>query len=297
MLVVFGSVALDTIRTPTKTLRCQFGGAATFASISASFFTKTGLLAVVGSDFPKKYSNVLAKRINLSGLNIKKGKTFHYDGRYDKTLQNRTTLKTELNVLDGFKATVPDKYKRSKFVYLANNDPEQNIRVLGEFEKVKFSMCDTIDFWIHTKRAAVKKMIAIVDAVVINDEEARLLVKEHNLVRCAKKISKMGAKYVIIKKAEHGALFFYEDTVFASPGFPIPDPVDPTGAGDSFAGAIIGYMANANSSSPATIKKAITYGNVMGSIVVQGYGTAPLLRLKKATIEKRAAKYHSIVCS
>ena len=294
MLVVFGSVAFDTIRTPTKVLKCEMGGAATYASISASFFTKTGLLAVIGKDFPKKYSNVLAKRMNLRGLSIKDGKTFRYDGKYDKTLENRTTLKTELNVLGDFKASVPDEYRKSKFVYLANNDPEQNRRVLGEFDKVKFSMCDTIDFWIHTKRAAVKKMIADVDAVVINDEEARLLTKEYNLVRCAKKMSQMGAKYVIIKKAEHGSLFFYEGTVFASPGFPISNPVDPTGAGDSFAGAVIGHMANAGSSSPEAIKKAITYGNVMGSMTVQGYGTAPLLHLKKSAIEKRAREYRKI---
>ena len=232
--------------------------------------------------------------MNLRGLSIKDGKTFRYDGKYDKTLENRTTLKTELNVLGDFKANVPDEYKKSKFVYLANNDPEQNRRVLGEFDKVKFSMCDTIDFWIHTKRAAVKKMIADVDAVVINDEEARLLTKEYNLVRCAKKMSQMGAKYVIIKKAEHGSLFFYEGTVFASPGFPISNPVDPTGAGDSFAGAVIGHMANAGSSSPEAIKKAITYGNVMGSMTVQGYGTAPLLHLKKSAIEKRAREYRKI---
>ena len=189
MLVVFGSVAFDTIRTPTKLLQCEMGGAATYAGISASFFTKTGLLAVIGKDFPKRYSNVLSKHMNLRGLSIKDGKTFRYDGKYDKTLENRTTLKTELNVLGDFQATVPDEYRKSKFVYLANNDPKQNLKVLGEFDKVKFSMCDTIDFWIHTKRAAVKKMIAAVDAVVINDEEARLLTKEYNLVRCAKKIS------------------------------------------------------------------------------------------------------------
>ena len=136
MLVVFGSVAFDTIRTPTKVLKCEMGGAATYASISASFFTKTGLLAVIGKDFPKKYSNVLAKRMNLRGLSIKDGKTFRYDGKYDKTLENRTTLKTELNVLGDFKANVPDEYKKSKFVYLANNDPEQNRRVLGEFDQM-----------------------------------------------------------------------------------------------------------------------------------------------------------------
>ena len=215
MLVVFGSVAFDTIRTPTKLLQCEMGGAATYAGISASFFTKTGLLAVIGKDFPKRYSNVLSKHMNLRGLSIKDGKTFRYDGKYDKTLENRTTLKTELNVLGDFQATVPDEYRKSKFVYLANNDPKQNLKVLGEFDKVKFSMCDTIDFWIHTKRAAVKKMIAAVDAVVINDEEARLLTKEYNLVRCANKPITNGS-VTHIKKAEHGSLP-YEGTVFASP--------------------------------------------------------------------------------
>jgi len=152
VLTVFGSTALDTIRTPSKILKNVLGGAATFAGISASFFVKTGLIAVVGNDFPKKYHNLLAKHLDLSGLAIKKGKTFHYDGSYDRTLSTRKTLKTDLNVLKNFKPTVPEEYKKSQFVYLANNDPEQNAKLIKEFDKVKFSMCDTIEFWISTKR-------------------------------------------------------------------------------------------------------------------------------------------------
>jgi sugar/nucleoside kinase (ribokinase family) len=239
MLTVFGSTALDTIRTPTKILKDVLGGAATFAGISASFFTDTGLIAVVGTDFPKKYHSILKKYLDLSGLVIQKGKTFRYDGSYDKTLSVRTTNKTELNVLGSFAPVVPEKYRKSEFVYLANNDPDQNTRIIKEFDKVKFSMCDTIEFWINTKRNSVIKMIGSVDAVVINDEEAKLLTKEHNLIKCAKKMMEWGAKYVIIKKGEHGSLLFFDDVIFPSVAFSLEDIVDPTGAGDSFAGAMI----------------------------------------------------------
>lgn len=194
MLTVFGSTALDTIRTPTKVLKDVLGGAATFAGVSASFFVDTGLIAVVGSDFPKKYHTILEKYLDLSGLAIQKGKTFRYDGSYDETLSTRTTNKTELNVLASFKPQVPDAYRKSQFVYLANNDPDQNSTIIKEFDNVKFSMCDTIEFWISTKRKSVIKMIGSVDAVVINDEEAKLLTKEHNLIKCAKKNDGLGCK-------------------------------------------------------------------------------------------------------
>ena len=295
MLTVFGSTALDTIRTPTKTLKNVLGGAATFAGVSASFFVKTGLIAVVGSDFPKEHHKTLSKYLDLSGLVVQKGKTFRYDGKYDNTLSTRETLKTELNVLANFKPTVPDEYKKSKFVYLANNDPEQNAALLKEFDNVKFSMCDTIEFWISTKREAVKKMIKSVDAVVINDEEAKLLTKEHNLIKCAKKMMSWGATYVIIKKGEHGSLMFYDDVIFPSAGFSLEDVVDPTGAGDSFAGAMIGYLASKNTTSLSAIKKAVVYGNVMGSFAVERYGLDGLLKVKKPDIAKRIKAYEKMI--
>ena len=295
MLTVFGSTALDTIRTPTKILKNVLGGAATFAGISASFFVNTGLIAVVGSDFPKKYYNLLAKYLDLRGLTIKNGKTFHYDGSYDETLSIRKTLKTDLNVLKTFKPTVPEEYRKSKFVYLANNDPEQNVTLIKEFDKVKFSMCDTIEFWISTKRNAVIKMIKTVDAVVINDEEAKLLTKEHNLIKCAKKMMDWGVKYVIIKKGEHGSLMFYQDLLFPSVGFSLEDVVDPTGAGDSFAGAMIGYLASKNSTSFSAIKKAVVFGNVLGSFVVEKYGVDGLIQLKNKNIKKRIKQYEKMI--
>jgi len=295
MLTVFGSVAIDTIRTPNKVLKGVLGGAATFASISASFFVKPGLIAVAGTDFPKKYHRILSRYLDLQGLTINKGKTFHYDGKYDETLSTRTTLKTELNVLGNFKPKVPEAYKKSEFVYLANNDPDQNSAIIKEFDKVKFSMCDTIEFWIANKKSSVIKMIKAVDAVVINDEEAKLLTKEHNLIKCAKKMMNWGVKYVIIKKGEHGSLLFYDDVIFPSVAFSLEDIVDPTGAGDSFAGAMIGYLASKKSIKLSTIKKATIYGNILGSFAVEQYGLAGLLNIKKSDILKRIKQYEKMV--
>lgn len=295
MLTVFGSTALDTIRTPTKVLKNVLGGAATFAGISASFFVDTGLIAVVGSDFPKKYHRILEKYLDLEGFVIQKGKTFRYDGSYDQTLSTRTTNKTELNVLGSFKPEVPDSYRKSEFVYLANNDPDQNSSLIREFDNVKFSMCDTIEFWISTKRNSVIKMIKNVDAVVINDEEAKLLTKEHNLIKCAKKMMSWGAKYIIIKKGEHGSLLFFEDVIFPSVAFSLEDIVDPTGAGDSFAGAMIGYLASKKSTSLSEIKKSVIYGNVLGSFAVERFGLDGLLNINKKKIETRIRQYQKMI--
>lgn len=295
MLVVFGSVAIDTIRTPSRVRRNVLGGAAVYASLSASFFTKPGLVGVVGSDFGAKSYQILKKHLDLRGLEIMEGKTFRYDGMYDKTLTFRKTLKTELNVLGKFRPEIPDDYRKAGFVYLANNDPDQNIRIIRDFDSVKFSMCDTIDFWIATKRASVIKMIKSVDAIVINDEEAKLLTKEHNLIKCAKKMMGWGVRYVIIKKGEHGSLMFLDDTVFASPSFSLEDVLDPTGAGDSFAGAMMGYLDSRNSASLSAIKKAVAYGNVMGSFTVERYGLDGLLQLTRRDISRRMRLYEKML--
>jgi len=179
-------------------------------------------------------------------------------------------------------------------VYLANNDPDQNRSLIKEFDNVKFSMCDTIDFWISTKRASVVKMFKSVDAVVINDEEAKLLTKEFNLIKCAKKIMGWGAKYVIIKKGEHGSLLFFEDAVFPSAAFSLEKIIDPTGAGDAFAGAMMGYLTSKNKTDLAAIKKSVIYGNVMGSFAVEGYGPEVLLQIKKSDIKKRMTQYEKM---
>ena len=299
MLTVFGSVALDTIRTSKKTIKDSLGGAATFAVISASNFAKTGLVAVIGDDLAEKNYQTLGKHAVLDGLVTRPGKTFRYDGKYDKTLSTRTTIKTELNVLQGFKPTLPKSYASSKYVYLANNDPDQNLELFEKFtDRVRFSMCDTIDFWIKTKRASVIKVMKKVDAAIMNDEEAILLARgdEHNLYKCAKKIQKeTGVVYLIIKKGQHGSLLFYNDKVIAAPAYTLENVVDPTGAGDAFAGAMMGYMAGLNKpkTSIKDLKKAIIYGNVMGSFAVERYGLEGLLDAVKSPkkIESRARTY------
>ncbi len=295
MLTVFGSVAIDTIRTPSRVIKNALGGAATYAAISSSFFQRPGLIAVVGKDFPKKFQNTLEKYVDTKGMVYSSGKTFRYDGSYDQTLSSRRTNKTELNVLKNFKPQVPEEYRKSKFVYLANNDPAQNAKIIKEFDGIKFSMCDTIDFWISAKRNDVIKMMGVVDSVVINDEEARLLTKTHNLIKAAKKIMEWGTRFVIIKKGEHGSLLFYDDIVFPSPAFSLENIVDPTGAGDSFAGGMIGYLASKNKTNLSTIKEAAIYGNVMGSFVVEKYGIAGLVNLNRPRIQSRFRYYKKMV--
>lgn len=295
MLTVFGSVAIDTIRTPSRVIKNALGGAATYAAVSACFFHKPGLIAVVGHDFPKSYQAILNKFVDTKGVVHESGRTFRYDGSYDKTLSSRTTNKTELNVLKDFSPIVPDEYRKSEFVYLANNDPFQNTKIIKEFDRVKFSMCDTIDFWISTKRNDVVKMMGVVDSVVINDEEAKLLTKTHNLIKAAKKIMEWGTRFVIIKKGEHGSLLFYDDVVFPSPAFSLENIVDPTGAGDSFAGGMIGYMASKNSTKLSTIREAAVYGNVMGSFAVEKYGITGLINLRKPRIQNRFKRYRKMV--
>jgi sugar/nucleoside kinase (ribokinase family) len=295
MLTVFGSIAYDTIRTPSKVVRNALGGAATYAAISASFFNKPNLIGVVGSDFPKSYQNILDRFVDSRGVSIARGKTFRYDGSYDSTLSLRTTNKTQLNVLKDFIPVVPEEYRKSEFVYLANNDPVQNTKILKEFDRVKFSMCDTIEYWITTKRSDVIKMMGSVDSVVINDEEAKLLTKTHNLIKAAKKILEWGTIYVIIKKGEHGSLLFYDDLVFSSPAFSMENIVDPTGAGDAFAGGMIGYLTSKNSTRMSLIKEAVVYGNIMGSFAVEKYGVNGITRLSRSDIKKRFDKYKKMV--
>lgn len=291
MLTVFGSIALDTIRTQKRTVSSALGGAASFASVSASTFCSTGLVGVVGSDFPARYERTLAGRADLAGLVRAPGRTFRYEGEYDATLSSRRDVSAQLNVLEGFRPELPEQYKRSRFAYLANNDPDQNARLLGQFDNVRFSACDTIAYWIRSKRKSVIRMIGMTDATVINDEEARLLTGEHNLVRCARAIARWGADLVVVKKAEHGALLFHKGEAYPVPGMPVEGVVDPTGAGDSFAGAMMGYLASRGSVSLPRLREAAVRGAVMGSFAVQGYGLAGLLRADRRSVSARLKKY------
>ena len=298
MLTVFGTVALDTTRTPFRTETRILGGAATFASISSSMFAPTSIVAAIGSDMPAEHIRALSsKGIDTKGIVIIQGsKTFHYDSSFDYDLSNRTTNKTELGVIAGFDPIIPEEYIKSDYVYLANNDPKQNIKILRHFQKPRLVVCDTIEFWINGSRNDVVEMIGMTDGVVINDNEARLLCKEANLAKCAKKIMSWGSKFAIIKKGENGAILFTkEGLVFPTAAFFLDEIVDPTGAGDSFAGGFLGHIARKGVMNFATMKEAVIYGNVMGSFAVEDFGIKRLLSITKDDVVDRYAKYCNLV--
>jgi sugar/nucleoside kinase (ribokinase family) len=261
-------------------------------------FAHTSIVAAIGSDMPAEYIRALSsKGIDTKGIIIIQGsKTFHYDSSFDYDLSNRTTNKTELGVIAGFDPIIPEEYIKSDYVYLANNDPKQNIKILRHFQKPRLVVCDTIEFWINGSRDDVVKMIEMTDGVVINDNEARLLCKEANLAKCAKKIMSWGSKFAIIKKGENGAILFTkEGQVFPAAAFFLDEIVDPTGAGDSFAGGFLGHIARKGVMDFATMKEAVIYGNVLGSFAVEDFGIKRLLSITKDDVEDRYAKYCHLV--
>jgi cytidine kinase len=296
MLTVFGTIALDTTRTPFRTEIKIMGGAATFASLSSSLYTRTGIVGVTGSDFPSHYREILDNRLDTKGVitNLQE-KTFHYDSTFDYDLSHRTTNKTELNVIANFEPTVPNEYRQSQYIYLANNDPIQNIKLLEFFPNPKLTVCDTIEYWILNKKDEVIKMMSKVNGVVINDEEARLLCKTANLIKCAKMIMSWGPQFAIIKKGENGSLLFMDDYIFPAAAYPMEEIVDPTGAGDAFAGGFIGYLAQQDNLEIRTIKEAVVHGNVMGAFAVEDFGVKKLIAITKEDIKKRFELYRKTV--
>jgi cytidine kinase len=296
MLAVFGTIALDTTRTPFAIQSKILGGAATFASLSSSFFTQTSIIGIVGSDFPAEYRKILDKRMDTRGIvRNDNGRCFHYDSTFDYDLSHRTTNKTELNVIADFNPTPPSEYIDTDYLYLANNDPVQNMKILDHFSNPKLTVCDTIEYWILYRRNEVIKMMRQVNGVIINQEEARLLCKEHNLIKCAKYIMSLGPEFTVIKKGENGALLFFEDLIFPAPAYPLDMVVDPTGAGDSFAGGFMGYIAQQKKRTTNVMKEAVIYGNVMGAFVVQDFGVSALLSLSKSDIQNRYEQYRSMI--
>ena len=296
MITVFGTIALDTTRTPFRTQTKIMGGAATYASLCSSLFTPTSIVGIVGSDFPIEYRSILDCRVDTKGIITREGgKTFHYDSSFDYDLYHRTANKTDLNVIADFEPVIPDQYVDSEYVYLANNDPIQNIKILDHFSNPELIVCDTIEYWIVNQKQDIIKMMSKVDGVVINDEEARLLCKTTNLIKCAKMIMSWGPWFTIVKKGEHGSLLVSGDIVFPAPAYPMEDIVDPTGAGDSFAGGFMGHIAKNNNVNINTMKEAVIYGNVMGAFAVEGFGVEKLLGITKQDVQKRYESYRDLV--
>ncbi|MDP3765683.1 MAG: PfkB family carbohydrate kinase [Nanoarchaeota archaeon] len=293
-VLIIGTVALDTIETPFGKVEKALGGSATYASFAASFFSKPALISVVGNDFPQEYLKLLRKRsIDLEGLKII-GKTFHWDGFYEYDMNEAKTRKTELNSLEHFKVEVPEKYKNIKYVFLANIDPEQQLETLKQMDKPDFVVLDTMNFWINHKKKSLMEAIKNVDVLLLNDGEARQLFKTVNLVGAANQALNIGPKAVIIKKGEHGALLFTKNKHFNAPGYPLENIKDPTGCGDSFGGAFIGYLAKTKDLSEQNFRKAIVYGSVVASHNAEDFGLSKLKHLTISDIEKRYKEFQDI---
>lgn len=296
MLTVFGTVALDTTRTPFHTVERTLGGTATFASIAASNYVPTSIVGIVGNDFPASYMEILKNRLDIRGLSISEtDKTFHYDSSFGYDLYKRTTNKTELNVISNYQYTVPTAFVDSEYVYLANNDPVQNMNLLDQVSHPKLVICDTMDFWILNKRDDVIKMINKVDGIILNESEARLLFKENSILKCARLLVSNGPSFALINRGENGSLLFYENEFYPIPGYPTETIKDPTGAGDSFGGAFIGYLCTQGQINSKSLKNAMIHGNIMGSFAIEDYGIQRLVNIGNKDIKQRYEKYKEIL--
>lgn len=296
-LLVVGSLGIDTIETPFGRVADVLGGSATYIATAASYFvTPIRLVGVVGGDFPKAHLDFLESReVDLEGLQIiKGGKTFRWGGKYHYDLNTRDTLFTELNVFEHFDPIIPESYRKTTYVCLGNIDPVLQRRVLEQIEKPRLVIGDTMNFWIKGKHDELKRTLKMMDLVVLNESEARELTGEPSLIKAAKMIIRMGPKIVIVKKGEHGALMVTEKTIFSAPAYPLEDIHDPTGAGDAFAGGLIGWIAKTDDLSEDNIKRAVIYGSTLASFVVERFSLERLKDLTYLEIQDRFRAFREL---
>ena len=289
-VAIVGSVALDTVKTPFGKVEEALGGAAVYAGYAASFFAKPGIVAVVGTDFPQKHLDMLEERkIDVSGIK-KEGKTFRWHGSYEYDMNAAETINTELNSFENFRPRVPESYKKARFAFLANINPELQMEFLDQMKDPELVMLDTMNLWISQKKKQLLKAVGRTDILLLNDAEARQLFETPSLTKAARKALKLGPTMVIIKKGEHGALLFTESSHFNAPGYPLEDIRDPTGCGDSFAGALIGYVAK-KGLSEKSLRKAIVYGSVVASFNAEDFSLNRMTTLSGEEIQKRYAEF------
>ncbi|MCX5766975.1 MAG: PfkB family carbohydrate kinase [Gemmatimonadetes bacterium] len=295
-VLVVGSVALDSVETPFGKADEVLGGSATYFSASASHQTKVQLVGVVGADYPVDKLQALAERgVDLSGLEHAEGESFRWRGRYRHDLNSAETLETRLGVFSHFRPKIPAAFKSAEFVFLGNIDPRLQLEVLKQVDKPRLVACDTMNFWIESRRDDLIELLKHVDLITLNDGEARQLTERANLVQAARWILERGPKTVVIKKGEHGAFMFTSSSVFFAPAYPLESVFDPTGAGDSFAGGFIGYLARTGDLSDASLRRAVIHGSAMGSFVVEGFSITRLLEINRADIARRVAEFHELV--
>lgn len=294
-ILVVGTVAFDSLETPFGKADAVLGGSATYFSTSASFFTDVNLVAVVGEDFPEESVEFLKSRnISIEGLERIPGKTFHWKGKYGYDLNEAQTLETHLNVLADFRPQLPAAYADSEYLFLANIDPDLQLEVMSQAKNARLVACDTMNFWISSKPDSLTRVLQRVDIVIINEGEARQYTQEANLVKAAKKILALGVNTLIIKRGEYGVLMFNGSSVFAAPAYPLEQVFDPTGAGDTFAGGFMGYLANTGDTSDAGIRQAIIFGSVMASFNVEEFSLERMKKLTYPEIEERFRHFKSL---
>ena len=297
-LLVVGTMAYDAIETPFDKVNRILGGAATYIALASSKFdVDCGLVSVIGADFEESDLKILQDLdVDISGVElVPDGKSFFWSGRYHDNMNMRTTIDTQLNVLENFNPIVPSSYKSAEVMMIGNLHPGVQLSALNQMEgKPKFVVLDTMNFWMDNFRSTLDEVIAKADLITINDEEARQLSEEHSLVKAAEKIHTMGPKYVIIKKGEHGAMLFGDGKIFIAPAFPLDQVIDPTGAGDSFAGGISGILANTDAINFETLKSGIIYGSVLASFTVEQFGVKALLAVTSKAINDRIEKFKSL---
>jgi len=295
-ILVVGSVALDTIKTPFAKANNVLGGSATYFSISAKVFSPVKLVAVVGEDFPKKYINFFQQKgIDVQGLEVARGKTFRWEGEYDWNFSDPRTIATHLNVFAAFVPKIPKSYKNSRHVFLANIDPKIQTSVLEQVSKPRLVACDTMNYWIEKKRRSLLKLLKRVDVFFLNGSEAKELTQESNLITAGKKIFKLGPKIVVIKKGEHGVILFSQNNIFVTPAFLLESVYDPTGAGDTFAGGFMGYLARCKKYDQSTLRRAVVFASIMATFAVEDFSLKKLSKVTIADVDQRVREFKKCI--
>ena len=291
-VLVVGTVAFDSIEAPSGSVERVLGGSASYFALGASFFAPVRIVGVIGEDFPQDYLDLFTQRgVDIEGIKRERGETFHWRGRYHEDINVRDTIELHLNVLAGFEPQLPDNYRDAEYVFLGNIDPVMQLEVLNQIRHMKLVICDTMDYWIRESPEELKKVLQRIEMLVINDSEARLLSGYSNIVQAARAILRMGPKMVLIKRGEYGVLQFSDSSIFATPAYPLEEVFDPTGAGDSFAGGLMGQLARSGDLSQGSLRRAIVYGSVVASFTVEDFGVKRLTDTSLAEIEGRYQKF------
>jgi len=291
-VLVVGTVAFDSIETPFGSAERVLGGSASYFALGASFFAPVRIVGVIGKDFPQDYLDLFTERkIDIDGIKREQGDTFHWRGRYHEDINQRDTIELHLNVLAGFVPELPDHYRDAEYVFLGNIDPSMQMEVLNQIRSLKLVVCDTMDHWISESQEELKKVLRRIEILVVNDSEARQLSGYDNIVKAARAILRMGPKMVLIKRGEYGVLQFSDSSVFATPAYPLEEVFDPTGAGDSFAGGLMGHLARTGDGSDGGLRRAIVYGSVVASFTVEDFGVKRLTSVTLPEIEERYRRF------